>query len=73
MHRTLLDEHFRVKGRTTWYESVEQMQIDLDEYLRYYNHERCDTFSAPKEKPLTFSRKTRGLFGGGVEPCAKPQ
>lgn len=25
LHRTLLDEHFRIKGRTTWYESVEQM------------------------------------------------
>lgn len=41
LHRTLLDEHFRVKGRTTWYESVEQMQGDLDEYLQYYNHDRA--------------------------------
>ena len=41
LHRTLLDEHFRVKGRTTWYESGEQMQADLDEYLRYYNHDRA--------------------------------
>ena len=32
-HRTLLDEHLRVKGRTTWYESVEEMQTDLDAYL----------------------------------------
>lgn len=31
----------RVKGRTTWYESGEQMQADLDEYLRYYNHDRA--------------------------------
>ncbi len=30
LHRTLLDEHFRIKGRTTWYESVEQMQTDLE-------------------------------------------
>ncbi len=29
-HRTLLDEHLRVKGRTTWYESIEEMQTDLD-------------------------------------------
>ena len=28
LHRTLLDEHFRIKGRTTWYETVEQMQTD---------------------------------------------
>ena len=40
LHRTLLDEHFRIAGRTTWYESVEQMQGDLDQYLQHYNHER---------------------------------
>ncbi|MGL6383021.1 integrase core domain-containing protein, partial [Aeromonas caviae] len=39
-HRTLLDEHFRIKGRTTWYESVEQMQTDLDSYLEHYNTQR---------------------------------
>ncbi|WP_341643720.1 IS481 family transposase [Thauera sp. SDU_THAU2] len=40
LHRTLLDEHFRVAGRTTWYESVDQMQEDLERYLHHYNHER---------------------------------
>jgi transposase InsO family protein len=40
LHRTLLDEHFRIKGRQKWYESLEEMQGDLDEYLRGYNHER---------------------------------
>lgn len=40
LHRTLLDEHFRVMGRTTWYESLEQMQTDLDAYLQQYNHKR---------------------------------
>lgn len=40
LHRTLLDEHFRVKGRTTWYETVDQMQTDLLAYLHHYNHER---------------------------------
>lgn len=40
LHRTLLDEHFRVKGRTTWYETVDQMQADLEIYLHHYNHER---------------------------------
>ena len=39
-HKTLLDEHFRIMGRTKWYESVEQMQEDLDEFLHKYNHER---------------------------------
>ncbi len=40
LHRTLLDKHFRIKGRTTWYESVEQMQTDLDSYLEHYNTQR---------------------------------
>lgn len=39
-HRTLLDEHIRVVGRTKWYENLEQMQEDLDVYLRHYNYER---------------------------------
>lgn len=40
MHRTLLDEHFRIKGRTKFYESIEEMQKDLEEYLVHYNTER---------------------------------
>lgn len=40
LHRTLLDEHPRIKGREKWYESVEEMQKDLDEYLVLYNTER---------------------------------
>lgn len=39
-HRTVLDEFFRVKLRTTFYESVEALQADLDEWLRFYNQER---------------------------------
>ena len=37
LHRTLLDEHFRLQGRKKWYETVEQMQVDLDVYLKAYN------------------------------------
>jgi transposase InsO family protein len=40
MNRTLLDECFRVAGRTTWYENTEQIQADLDRFLEYYNLER---------------------------------
>jgi transposase InsO family protein len=40
LHRTLLDEHFRVEGRRTWYETVEDMQTALDCYLITYNTER---------------------------------
>ena len=41
LHRTLLDEHFRIVGRTKFYESIEDMQVDLDEYLKSYNQERA--------------------------------
>ena len=40
MNRTLLDECFRVAGRTTWYVEVEEIQRDLDRFLAYYNVER---------------------------------
>ncbi len=36
----LLDEHLRVKGRATWYESVKQIQKDLDAYIETYNRNR---------------------------------
>lgn len=40
LHRTLLDEHFRIKGREKFYESLSEMQKDLDEYLKHYNEDR---------------------------------
>ncbi|QOR37146.1 IS481 family transposase [Billgrantia diversa] len=40
LHRTLLDEHFRIQGRTKWYEALEEMQQDLDDYLATYNTKR---------------------------------
>ncbi|RZU48107.1 winged helix-turn helix protein [Fluviicoccus keumensis] len=40
LHRTLLDEHFRIQGRTKWYETLEEMQADLDAYLLHYNRQR---------------------------------
>ena len=40
LHRTLLDEHFRIQGRTKWYEALEEMQTDLDDYLVIYNTKR---------------------------------
>lgn len=40
LHRTLLDEHFRIMGRKKWYEAVEEMQKDLDIYLEQYNTKR---------------------------------
>ena len=40
MNRTLLDECFRIKGRTTCYISPEEIQRDLDQYLSFYNLKR---------------------------------
>ena len=40
LHRTLLDEHFRLKGREKFYETVGEMQVDLDAYLVRYNTKR---------------------------------
>lgn len=39
-NRTLLDEFFRKAFREKFYESVEELQKDLDKYLRFYNTER---------------------------------
>lgn len=35
--RTNLDEHFRVEGRGTGFETAEEMQASLDQYLGSYN------------------------------------
>jgi transposase InsO family protein len=40
MNRTLLDECFRVKGRTEWYLTPAEIQRDLDAYLEEYNLRR---------------------------------
>lgn len=39
-HRTALDEFFRVAFRTTFYDAVETLQDDFDQWLRHYNTER---------------------------------
>jgi transposase InsO family protein len=40
MNRTLLDECFRIAGRTKWYTTPEEIQADLDAFLVFYNFER---------------------------------
>jgi len=39
-HRTILDEFYRITFRKNLYESIEQLQNDLDIWLNYYNTER---------------------------------
>jgi hypothetical protein len=40
MNRTLLDECFRVQGRTKWYTAPEEIQRDLDVFRASYNFHR---------------------------------
>jgi len=40
MNRTLLDECFRVYGRTTWYIEPHEIQRALDRFLKFYNLDR---------------------------------
>ena len=41
LHRTVKEEFFAVAFRRTLYESVDQLQRDLDRYLEFYNRERA--------------------------------
>jgi transposase InsO family protein len=40
-HRTVKEEFFAVAFRRTFYESVAQLQADLDTYVAFYNRERA--------------------------------
>jgi hypothetical protein len=40
MNRTLLDECFRVQGRTKWYTEPDELQRDLDTFMAFYNFRR---------------------------------
>ncbi len=33
LHKTYLDEHFRIKGRTKQYEGIDEMQKDLGGFM----------------------------------------
>jgi len=39
-HKTILQEFYQITFRKKVYESIEQLQNDLDEWLDYYNNER---------------------------------
>lgn len=39
-HKTVLDEFYSVAFRKKIYEDLESLQVDLDEWIRYYNCER---------------------------------
>ena len=39
-HKTILQEFYQVAFRRKIYETIEQLQIYLDEWIDYYNNER---------------------------------
>jgi transposase InsO family protein len=39
-HKTILQEFYQVTFRRTIYRSIEELQSDLDEWLKYYNYDR---------------------------------
>ena len=40
LHRTMQDEFYAVAFRKKLYETIEQLQLDLDDWINYYNNER---------------------------------
>jgi len=62
IHRTLMDEHFRIKGRQKWAESVEEMQKDLDACLAFYSQQQPHQGRSLKGRPPSgFQGWTEGL------------
>ena len=39
-HKTILDEFYRVTFRRKLYTSLDELQADLDDWIRYYNNDR---------------------------------
>ncbi len=39
-HKTILQEFYQITFRKKIYETIEQLQIDLDQWIDYYNNER---------------------------------
>lgn len=67
LHRTLLDEHFRIQGRRKWYESVAEMQADLDAFLVQYNTKR------PHQGRNMNGRTPYQVFKEGLPPANQPE
>jgi len=73
-HRTVLQEFYQIAFRKKIYSSIEELQADLDEWVRHYNEERphsgkyCygktpmqtfkDTIHLAKEKMIGYDSKT---------------
>ena len=66
-HRTLKEEFFAVAFRKTEYESLDQLQADLDRYLDFYNRERAH------QGYRTKGRTPYQAFVDGVAEMQKPE
>ncbi len=67
-NRTVLEEFFRVKFREKLYESVEALQKDLDEWLKFYNTEQPhlgyrNNGRTPYKTVLEFSQQSESEEG----------
>lgn len=67
LHRTLLDEHFRVEGRKTWFETIEEEQVVLDAYLVGYNTKR------PHQGRGMSEQTSERAFRDGILKAAKKE
>ncbi|XZE51537.1 IS481 family transposase [Planctomycetaceae bacterium SH139] len=55
-HKTMLQEFYQIAFRKTLYESIEQLQADVDEWMRSYNEER------PHSGRFCFGKTPRQTF-----------
>lgn len=62
-HKTILQEFYQVVFRKKIYRSVEELQVDLDEWMNYYNHERTH------QGKMCCGRTPMATFMEGKEIC----
>ena len=62
-HKTILQEFYQVTFRKKIYRSVEELQADLDEWIKYYNHDRTH------QGKMCCGRTPMATFMEGKEIC----
>ena len=74
-NRTVLEEFFRIAFRTKLYQSVEELQGDLDQWLAYYNTERPHQgYRNRGKRPIdTVEQYLKARAAPDEEPTASPQ
>lgn len=61
-HRTIQEEFYQVAFRKKVYTSIEELQVDLDQWLEEYNRERCHSGKHCEGRtPLQTFRETKHL------------